>query len=121
MSTSDGAISLSADGAVTIDHSVDATTTVAITADVDGSGNEDITINAGDNGSSTIAGTTVTLSSGGTGTDVTHTDNFNNAEGGITYTDGLATLVFDANGGIDAEGAVNTGDNAITLNASATF
>ena len=51
---------------VTINHSVDATTTVAITADVDGSGDEDITINAGDTGSSTIAGTTVTLSSGGT-------------------------------------------------------
>ena len=121
LSTSDGAISLSADGAVTINHSVDATTTVAITADVDGSGDEDITINAGDTGSSTIAGTTVTLSSGGTATDVVHTDNFDNAEGGITYNDSLSTLVFNSNGGIDAEGAINTGDNAITINANASF
>ncbi|MDA9119893.1 filamentous hemagglutinin N-terminal domain-containing protein, partial [Opitutales bacterium] len=121
LSTTEGAINLSADGAVTINHSVDATTTVAITADVDGAGDEDITINAGDNGSSTIAGTTVTLSSGGSATDVVHTNNFDNAEGGITYDDSLATLVFNANGGIDTEGAVNTGDNAITLNANASF
>ena len=121
LSTSEGAINLSADGAVTVNHSVDATTTVAITADVDGSGDEDITINAGDNGSSTIAGTTVTLSSGGTATDVVHTDNFDNAEGGITYNDSLSTLVFNSNGGIDTEGSINTGDNAITLNANARF
>ena len=113
-----GSIALSADGNVVANHSVIATTTNAITADVDNSGAGNITINAGSGGTSGIRGTSVTLSSGGSATDVTISDDFDNTSGTVVFADALNQITLNA--GVVTDGDIDFGNNTVIAGASVT-
>ena len=113
-----GSIALSADGNVVANHSVIATTTNSITADVDNSGAGNITINAGSGGTSGIRGTSVTLSSGGSATDVTISDDFDNTSGTVVFADALNQITLNA--GVVTDGDIDFGNNTVIAGASVT-
>ena len=113
-----GSIALSADGNVVANHSVIATTTNSITADTDNSGAGNITINAGSGGTSGIRGTSVTLSSGGSATDVTISDDFDNTSGTVVFADALNQITLNA--GVVTDGDIDFGNNTVIAGASVT-
>ncbi len=113
-----GSIALSADGNVVANHSVIATTTNTITADVDNSGAGNITINAGSGGTNGIRGTSVTLSSGGTATDVTVSDDFDNTAGSIVFADALNQITLNAD--VVSDGDIDFGNNTVVVGAGVT-
>ena len=113
-----GSIYLQAAGNLNVNHSVIASTTVTLEADADGNNAGNIDIGAGTVGGDGIRGTTITLTSTGTATDVTISDDFDNTSGGIVFADALDEITLDA--GIQAEGDIDFGNNTVIVDASVT-